>query len=109
MTTSISIPRNRNSSAVLAVKEERNVKSPQNQGKQDLIIFSIAGLLALATIVAPVALSASEQQKKPNILVIMADDVGYWNIFVAQWLSSFKEYPPRQKPGTFSLDQVQPR
>ena len=26
--------------------------------------------------------------------------------YVAQWLSSFKEYPPRQKPGSFSLDQV---
>ena len=25
---------------------------------------------------------------------------------VAQWLSSFKEFPPRQKPATFNLDQV---
>ena len=26
--------------------------------------------------------------------------------FVAQWLDSFKEFPPRQKPGSFSLSQV---
>jgi len=26
--------------------------------------------------------------------------------YVAQWLSSFKEFPPRQKPATFSIDQV---
>jgi arylsulfatase A-like enzyme len=26
--------------------------------------------------------------------------------FVANWLSSFKEFPPRQKPGSFSLSQV---
>ena len=26
--------------------------------------------------------------------------------FVGQWLSSFKEFPPRQKPASFSLDQV---
>ncbi len=26
--------------------------------------------------------------------------------FVLQWLSSFKEYPPRQKPASFGLDQV---
>jgi arylsulfatase len=26
--------------------------------------------------------------------------------FVGQWLSSFKEYPPRQRPGSFSLQQV---
>jgi arylsulfatase len=26
--------------------------------------------------------------------------------FVAQWLSSFKEFPPRQKPESFSVDQV---
>ncbi|MFO1463833.1 MAG: arylsulfatase [bacterium] len=26
--------------------------------------------------------------------------------FVQQWLMSFKDFPPRQKPGSFSLDQV---
>ena len=26
--------------------------------------------------------------------------------FVGQWLQSFKEFPPRQKPGSFNLDRV---
>lgn len=26
--------------------------------------------------------------------------------YVAQWLQSFKEFPPRQKPASFSIDQV---
>jgi arylsulfatase len=26
--------------------------------------------------------------------------------YVGRWLQSFKEYPPRQKPGSFSLDRV---
>jgi arylsulfatase A-like enzyme len=26
--------------------------------------------------------------------------------FVGQWLQSFKDYPPRQKPGSFNLDRV---
>jgi arylsulfatase len=26
--------------------------------------------------------------------------------YVAQWLQSFKEFPPRQKPGSFNLDHV---
>jgi arylsulfatase len=26
--------------------------------------------------------------------------------FVAKWLSSFKEFPPRQKPSSFSIDEV---
>jgi arylsulfatase len=26
--------------------------------------------------------------------------------YVAQWLQSFKEFPPRQKPGSFNLDNV---
>jgi arylsulfatase len=26
--------------------------------------------------------------------------------FVARWLQSFKEFPPRQKPGSFNLDRV---
>jgi len=25
---------------------------------------------------------------------------------VAQWLQSFREFPPRQKPGSFNLDRV---
>ena len=27
-------------------------------------------------------------------------------VYVGQWLSSFKQFPPRQKPASFSLDQV---
>jgi hypothetical protein len=26
--------------------------------------------------------------------------------FVANWLSSFKDFPPRQKPASFSVDQI---
>jgi arylsulfatase len=26
--------------------------------------------------------------------------------YVAKFLETFKEYPPRQKPGSFSIDQV---
>jgi hypothetical protein len=26
--------------------------------------------------------------------------------YVAQWLQSFREFPPRQKPGSFNLDSV---
>jgi arylsulfatase len=26
--------------------------------------------------------------------------------FVAKWLTSFKEFPPRMEPASFSLDQV---
>ncbi len=26
--------------------------------------------------------------------------------FIGQWLQSFREFPPRQKPGSFNLDNV---
>ena len=26
--------------------------------------------------------------------------------YVGEWLQSFKEFPPRQKPGSFNLDNV---
>jgi arylsulfatase len=26
--------------------------------------------------------------------------------YVAEWLQSFREFPPRMKPGSFSLDRV---
>src|SRR5262249_54760150 len=46
-----------------------------------------------------------------------AGDYDHWRVdhlfvlvpvqaFVAQHLATYKDYPPRQKPGTFSLDQV---
>jgi arylsulfatase len=27
-------------------------------------------------------------------------------LYVGQWLQSFREFPPRQKPGSFNLDRV---
>jgi hypothetical protein len=27
-------------------------------------------------------------------------------VYVARWISSFKEFPPRQKPASFSVDEV---
>jgi len=38
------------------------------------------GLLALAAAATTAGAPALAQQQKPNILVIMADDIGYWNI-----------------------------
>ena len=38
------------------------------------------GLLASLTVGTVAVAPASAQQQKPNILVIMADDIGYWNI-----------------------------
>jgi arylsulfatase A-like enzyme len=38
--------------------------------------LAVLASLALVTITTPV----SAQQQKPNILVIMGDDIGYWNI-----------------------------
>ena len=32
--------------------------------------------------------------------------LGPAQVYVSQWLQSFREYPPRQKPGTFSLSSV---
>ena len=41
----------------------------------------LALLASLAfALVAPATASAQQQQQKPNILVIMGDDIGYWNI-----------------------------
>jgi hypothetical protein len=42
-------------------------------------------------LLAPAAASAQQQQQKPNILVIMADDIGYWNI------SAYNRGMPRQR------------
>ena len=38
------------------------------------------GLMASLACVTVAGAPASAQQQKPNILVIMGDDIGYWNI-----------------------------
>jgi len=38
------------------------------------------GLLAVIVAATAASAPASAQQQKPNILVIMGDDIGYWNI-----------------------------
>jgi arylsulfatase len=65
---------------------------------------------------------------KPNILVIWDDDIGIANlscysrglmgylyhnyialaasVIIVPFLETFKEFPPRQKPGSFSLGQA---
>jgi arylsulfatase len=32
--------------------------------------------------------------------------VGPAAMYVGNWMQSFKEFPPRQKPGSFNLDRV---
>jgi hypothetical protein len=56
------------------------LSSVQFQGVKMSLIRMIC-LSALASLAcATVPASAQQPQQKPNILVIMADDIGYWNI-----------------------------
>lgn len=41
-----------------------------------------------------------------NALFRQAMEVVGTPSYVGQWLTSFREFPPRQKPGSFSLDRV---
>lgn len=43
-------------------------------------------------------------EKQPNILVIWGDDIGIAN--VTPFLATFKEFPPRQKAASFTIDQA---
>ena len=54
-------------------------------------LFGLCAILAMS--------SAAFAQNKPNMLIIWGDDVG-------QFLATFQEFPPRQKPASFSIDQV---
>src|ERR1700730_12158835 len=40
----------------------------------------VLGVLALLAVVTVVSSPASAQQQRPNIVVIMGDDIGIWNI-----------------------------
>jgi len=47
----------------------------------NMSVIGIGRLVALALLAsATLGPALAQQQQKPNILVIMADDIGYWNI-----------------------------
>jgi hypothetical protein len=47
---------------------------------------------------------------RPNIVVIWGDDIGITNLScygdVTDFLATFQEFPPRQKPGSFSVGEA---
>src|ERR1043166_5477155 len=53
-----------------------------NEGRSDMSIMRrlSLGLPALAVTAVLTSTPAAAQAQKPNILVIMGDDIGYWNI-----------------------------
>jgi hypothetical protein len=83
---------------------------------RSLFVFS------LALIAIPAQAQDAEAPPKPNILVVWGDDIGITNIShnskgvmgyrtpyidrIASEGIAFKDYPPRQKAASFSLDQV---
>ena len=45
-----------------------------------IVKTAILGLLGSVAVVTTATPASAQEPKKPNILVIMADDIGYWNI-----------------------------
>jgi hypothetical protein len=71
----------------------------------------------LVILIAAAAMAATAAaQDRPNILVVWGDDIGQSNIsayllvpaqsYVGNFLKTLREFPPRQKAASFSLDQV---
>lgn len=48
--------------------------------------------------------------KKPHIVIIWGDDIGQTNVpaqhIVGEFLATFREFPPSQEAGSFSLNRV---
>ena len=97
-------------------------------GKRWQVGFAVAALVCVVTIST---FPAAAEEKKPNILVLWGDDIGQFNIsaynmgmmgyktpnidriaregaLFTDWYGqqSFREFPPRQKPGSFNLERV---
>src|SRR4029077_11179557 len=66
-----------------ALQRRRAFSSCQQRGSANMSLIrnTCFGLLASAIATAAVSLpAAAQQQQKPNIVVIMGDDIGMWNI-----------------------------
>ena len=64
----------------------------------------LAGLLAFGS------LGRAHPEQKPNILVIMGDDVGYWNLSTYnQGMDGLSNSQPRsdcERPGSFTIGKA---
>jgi len=51
--------------------------------------------------------TAAKTSPKQNLLAAaLMGALAPAGAYVGQWLQSFREFPPRMKPGSFSLDRV---
>lgn len=98
---------------------------PPKQFKKEItvkkrVMFSCSALILAVALAAGTSWAVDQ---KPNILVVWGDDIGQSNIsaytmglvayllvpaqvFVGNFLATFKDYPPRMKAASFSLDRV---
>jgi hypothetical protein len=71
----------------------------------------LAAIVASATILAFTD-NLQAKQSKPNIVVIVGDDIGHWNVgasagsFLVAHLKSLQEYPPRRGGDTLSMKKA---
>src|ERR1044071_4600909 len=75
-------PARRSGCAQSNTRCSRLAESREHEGAHMNLSRSMSLVLFAALLFAPVlaALAAAQPQAKPNILVIMGDDIGYWHI-----------------------------
>jgi hypothetical protein len=67
---------------------------------RNVLFGALAALTTTTRIWAPVATQQSDWAGHRMFVLAPA------GFYVVQWLQSFREFPPRMKPGSFNLDRV---
>jgi hypothetical protein len=93
------------------------LKSASNRALTALILAAVSSLAApgdpVSNVQPPLASQHDTAAKKAGVDFVnrvsyknLSDLVPSATAYVSQWLQSFKEYPPRQKPGSSNLNRV---
>lgn len=93
---------------------------PESEGKTGLGVYA-DGMVEHDAMVGQLLAELKELGVEDNTIVMYSTDNGAevftWpdggttmfapaGYYVGRWLESFRDFPPRQKPGSFSLDRV---
>ena len=76
--------------------------------KTFIVFFVVVEPISLVPMFGALTRGADARSRRRMAIkgVVLSAIIFYGLVIVGDWLQSFREFPPRQKPGSFNLERV---